>query len=75
MHDEVRLRVGHRVAHFGQHANPLAHRRRGAARVLDQVLARDVFHRVVQASILRRAAVNEARDARMTEFGQDASLL
>ena len=75
MDDEVLVRVLHRVADRAEQLEPLARRQLPASSQYSvDRLAVDVLHHEVGLPVVGRAAVEEPRDVRVLEPGQDLPL-
>ncbi len=74
MHDQVLVRVQHRLAHGAHQLQPLAHRERAAAAVVAERLSFDVLHRDPRRPVVERPGVVQAGDGRVIELRQRALL-
>ena len=74
MDDQIPVRVGHRAAHDQEHAQPIGERQLVPVAVAVDGLALDELHHDVGRAVVGRAAVEEPRDVRMLEAGEDLPL-
>ncbi len=75
MHDQLGVGVGHRVADSRQQLDPRTHVQGLCAREIGERGAGHVLHRVPRPAVGGEATIEEARDVRMIEPGEDAPLL
>ena len=73
MNDQIAMSERNGVADLIEQLQTLAQRRSMFTAVSSQREALDVFHYRVGSSIRSHAAVEQSRDARMFESGQDAA--
>ena len=75
VHDEVLVREVNRRAHLLEQREPLDDGELSAVAVLAYGLPVDVLHDQVRQAVLRRSAVEQARDVRMFDAREDLALV
>jgi len=74
MHDELLVRVNHRVADFQKQAHPRRYSKPFAIAVVYQRQPLHVLHDEVRLALRRGAAIQQARDAVMLQLREDLAL-
>jgi hypothetical protein len=74
MHDEVSVRVVHRRAHLAKQVQAVADREPAVGTVPIDGRAFDELHHQVRDAVVGLTSVEEARDVRVVERGQDPAL-
>ena len=73
VHDKALVRVLHRIANLQKKGKSFTNRQRASVAIRGERLALDVLHHEVRLSILRDPAVQERRDVRMRQVGENLS--
>jgi len=74
MHDQVGMRVGNRAEDINKQTNPCFHTERVLIAVLIDSIPFDVFENDVRLPCACHTGINQFRDVRMCQAGQDVTL-